>query len=188
MEATGNRFVLRDATRDEHQELDARVGHFDDIGAYSRYLSGMARFRGEVEPALSETDLPAEFGNWRPGLICRELERDLADLGCRPPPPAHSFALPGDVPGLLGVLYVLEGSALGARLLVRRAAALGLTSDHGARHLAAQTRRPDGWTGLVGLLDSMAAAGLERAITAARMTFAAAIQAYAGMGPRERAC
>src|SRR5262245_40133704 len=139
----GSRFALRELTRDDHERLDALVGEFSDTDAYGRYLEGMTAFRGAVERELADVDYPDGFGDWRPGLILSELKQDLQDLGRDPPEDGRSFDLPKDRESLLGVLYVLEGSSLGARLLVRRAAALGFSADHGARHLAAQTARPE---------------------------------------------
>ena len=184
----GSRFALRELTRDDHETLDALVGEFTDRQAYQRYVEGMAAFRGGVERRLADVDYPETFGDWRPGLISPELSQDLDDLGLEAPRPPVAFDLPVDRDGLLGVLYVLEGSALGARLLVRRAAALGFSNDHGARHLAAQTARPESWTRFVALLDGLAPSGIETAAHAARRTFAAAIDAFNGIGYRERAC
>jgi len=188
MNEAGNRFALRDFTRGDHERLDALVGHFGDGRTYARYLEGMAAFRAPVERALSEIDLPDSFGTWRPGLIADELAQDLGDLGRHAAPDDGEFRLPADREGLLGVLYVLEGSALGARVLVRRAAALGFTAQHGARHLAAQTSRPQAWPQFVALLDGIGPEGMERAAEAARMTFKAAIDAFGGIDERERAC
>lgn len=182
-----SRFALRDLTRGDHERLDALVGEFSDTDAYERYLEGMAVFRGAIERALENVDYPESFGSWRPSFIFRQLEQDLKDLGRDAPDASLLFDLPDDEDGLLGVLYVLEGSALGARLLVRRAAALGFSADQGARHLAAQTSRPESWGNFVALLDGMVPAGLERAAEAARATFQAAIDAFSGIDNRERA-
>lgn len=184
----GSRFTLRELTRDDHERLDALVGEFTDRDAYIRYLEGMTAFRENVERRLAEIDDPQAFGGWKPGLISAELEQDLRDLGHDAPDAAPPFDLPLDRDGLLGVLYVLEGSALGARLLIRRAAELGFSAEHGARHLAAQTSRPESWTAFVTLLDGMTPCGVEKAAAAARMTFAAAIDAFSGIDYRERAC
>ena len=184
----GSRFALRELTRDDHERLDALVGAFTDGEAYGRYLEGMAAFRGGVESQLASADYPRSFGEWRPGLIFEELTRDLKDLGLDAPRAVPAFELPVDRDGLLGVLYVLEGSALGARLLIRRAAALGYSAQHGARHLAAQTSRPGSWTCFVTLLDALGPSGMERAGRAARQTFGAAIDAFNRIDSRERAC
>ena len=168
MNEAGNRFALRDLTRGDHERLDALVGHFGDSKSYTRYLEGMAAFRAPVERALLQADTSAILGEWQPGMVSAELAQDLRDLGRENVAAVGDFPLPADRDGLLGVLYVLEGSALGARVLVRRAAALGFTAEHGARHLAAQTARPQAWPQFVALLDSIGPEGMERAATAAR--------------------
>lgn len=188
MNEAGNRFALRDSTRSDHERLDALVGHFGDIRSYARYLQGMAAFRAPVERELARIEYPDSFGTWRPGSISVELAQDLSDLGCDTMESGGEFRLPVDRDGLLGVIYVLEGAALGARVLVRRAAALGFTAEHGARHLAVQTARPHAWSQFVALLDGVNSTGIEKATQAARMTFAAAIDAFGGIDARERAC
>lgn len=188
MTQSGTRFALRDLTRSGHDRLDALVGEFNVTGDYTRYLDGMAAFRGSVEAALANVDHAGSFETWRPGLIVPELAMDLRDLGLQAPRENPAFDVPPDPEGLLGVFYVLEGSALGARLLASRAAALGFSADYGARHLAAQTSRPGAWPHLVSLLGGLSATGLERAAFAARMTFSAAIVAFSRMDHRERAC
>ena len=187
MNEAGNRFALRDLTRGDHERLDALVGHFGDGRSSARYLEGMAAFRFPVERALSAIRYDDSFGAWRPGLISSELVQDLGDFGLASPADGGDFRLPADRDGLLGVLYVLEGSALGARVLVRRAAALGFTAEHGARHLAAQTAHPQAWPQFVALLGAIGPSGMARAVEAARMTFAAAIDAFGGIDERERA-
>ena len=67
----------------------------------------------------------------------------LSDLGV-PLPALDACDLDLDGDALYGVLYVLEGSALGSRVLFERAQALGLSATHGARHLA-QASAIDSW-------------------------------------------
>lgn len=154
------------------------MGEFSDADAYGRYLEGMTAFRGAVERRLVDLDYPDNFGAWRPNFVLSELRQDLKDLCRGEPDPTQIFSLPADREGLLGVLYGLEGSALGARLLVRRTAAPGFSADRGARHLAAQTSRPESWSVFVTLLDGMTPAGFEKDAQATRMTFQAAIDAF----------
>lgn len=83
----------------------------------------------------------------------------------------------------LGVAYVLEGSALGAQLLARRAAKLGFDAEHGARHLARQTNDMDRWKRFLGELDAVAAEDQEQVIAGAASAFDFALTAYAGDPP-----
>lgn len=54
----------------------------------------------------------------------------------------------------MGVHYVLEGSALGARVLCKQVAALGLNRDYGARHLWAQAATLESWRGFLNALNN----------------------------------
>src|SRR3546814_7478223 len=64
---------------------------------------------------------------------------DLTYLQLGPPQTMAPCFVPGDVvdiPAALGWLYVAEGSNMGAALLRKEAAKIGLSDNHGARHLA----------------------------------------------------
>jgi heme oxygenase (biliverdin-IX-beta and delta-forming) len=144
MELPPRRTALKEATADAHAALDALVGSFQSLDDYRRYLSGIAAFRLPVEAWLSSADMPQELDGYEPHLVHRELEADLADLDT--PPPTHRPAfIPPDGAGVIGLLYVLEGSSLGARLLAKRAEALGLSAEFGARHLFSQARNFASW-------------------------------------------
>jgi heme oxygenase (biliverdin-IX-beta and delta-forming) len=62
---------------------------------------------------------------------------------------------PVDLPSAIGTLYMLEGSALGAALLIQKARLLGLGAGYGARHLAKQVGNRAGWKKTVSLLETM---------------------------------
>lgn len=106
------------------------------------------------------------------------LRRDLEDFQASP---LHaSFALPAtpDAAHAIGMLYVIEGSNLGAALLAPRAQALGLSDQFGARALAAQADALDEWRDFLAVLESTALTPAEEldCAQAARATFAAAAQ------------
>lgn len=144
------------------------VGRLDTPSAYARYVRGMHAFRSAMEPSL-----PAREG-WRSAPLRDALAEDMDDLGLAAVAPAP-LAVSDDPDWLLGAHYVLEGSALGARVLVKQVAALGLGEDFGARHLWLQARGV-GWADFVRVLDAQTAdVGL--AIEGARATFAAAADA-----------
>ena len=163
------RRVLMMETRDLHDRLDQAIGGLDDAAAYRDFLTGSYRFRAVIEPALTQVGLQVQ-------RLAVLIAQDLADLDQARP------ALPGS-PDLAGpaaqaaACYVLEGSALGARLLARRAAHIGFTADHGARHLAAQTASPHRWRQFLDWLESLdISAG--QAAAAARDVFGVALHAY----------
>ena len=82
---------------------------------------------------------------------------------------------------MVGVLYVLEGSSLGARVLVKAAAEMGLSAEFGARHLFRQAGDRDAWRSFVAM---MAAALDAPSHDAANATFNAFADAYSRMADR----
>lgn len=165
------RFALRDRTSAAHAALDAIVGPLADAAAYGRYLRGLLAFRAPAERALEAAD-------WTPAPIAALIAADMDDLGIAP---AAEVAMPAPAKpsDALGLAYVLEGSALGARILHGQALALGFDAGRGARHLAAQTRDLDGWRGFLGTLEAAEPFDLEAAVRAAQGGFAAAERAFA---------
>lgn len=172
---TTRRFVLRERTTDAHASLDATVGPLSDADTYARYLRGLHAFRVPAERALATA-------RWSPAPLAALLAADMADLGVAPRADEVALAVPQDASGELGLAYVLEGSALGARLLHRQALALGLDADRGARHLAEQTRDLDGWRNFLAELEAAEPFDLDRAVAAAAAGFAAAEQAFTDGG------
>ncbi len=171
---TTRRFALRERTTDAHASLDATVGPLADADAYARYLRGLHAFRVPAERALATA-------RWSPAPLAALIAADMADLGVTPRAEV-ALAAPQGASGELGLAYVLEGSALGARLLHRQALALGLEADRGARHLAEQTRDLDGWRAFLAALEAVDPFDLERAVAAAAAGFAAAERAFTDGG------
>ena len=172
---------LRLATASKHRRLDDLIGRFDDLAGYQRYLAIMIRFRSAVEPLFpnnrNRDDDPPD-----PLNLHDLLEADCRDLRLSPPPPPTPASTP---PSLalgrrdderLGAQYVLEGAALGARLLLRQAAALGLDHRFAARHLAAQARSADRWTAFLARLERAEPFEMNAAISGADKIFDYAIE------------
>jgi heme oxygenase len=178
MKLTQRRFALRERTATTHAALDAEVGALTSRAAYGRYLTGLAAFRGPIERDLATRPLPAGFGSWRPTRIDAAIAADARDLGIAPPDPGPCDASPATGSGLLGMLYVLEGSALGARILQRQAAGLGLDARFGARHLAVQTASPEAWRGFCAILEAWPDFDLDEAARSAAATFTRARRAF----------
>lgn len=104
------RRALAAATRDLHETLDRDIGAFGDARAYGAFLGGSHAFRAAIEPQL------AQVAGWQVQPLAPLIARDLADLGL--PLPATPPALPLPTPAAkAAACYVLEGSALGGRLL-----------------------------------------------------------------------
>lgn len=128
---------LREATRDDHARVD---GCFPDglcdVGTYRRYLRGMQALLAAL--ARADAELATAFARHR-----ALLKADLADLGAAPfetPPPAPH--IDGGA-ARTGARYVVEGSAMGARLLLRQAVSLGFKDGYGARFLAYHAGQAD---------------------------------------------
>ncbi|BAT59084.1 heme oxygenase [Variibacter gotjawalensis] len=167
---------LRESTAAAHEHLENLVGELTDLAAYKRYLSGIYAFRQPIEVAWADSGWPPRFGGWRPTMIASAMDRDLADLGLARPRPEQPH-LDTDFAARLGTLYVLEGSSLGAKLLLRNVRMLGLAEDFGARHLSLQANA-DTWRSYLRLLEQDDEADPDAVIAAANETFAVAARAF----------
>lgn len=172
MSSDSLRAALRHHTEDSHRRIDTAIGEFGGVDQYRVFVVNSYRFRGTVEPGCSG------IGLWPVPPLFGLLARDLRDLGVetlpavRPPMrlPSHSAAL--------GALYVLEGSALGARLLLRRVAALGFDGRFGARHLAAQVADTTRWCRFLRLLETETEINRAEVLAAAAAVFERATECY----------
>lgn len=135
--------ALRQATAALHAEVDQAVmaiQPFRQRDSYARFLVVQYRFH-QLTAAFFRDPM---LNLWFPGLAGRErlanVEQDCRDLGLDParyretPIPAPQDAQ--QRAAAVGWLYVNEGSNLGAAFLYKHAQQLGLSGEHGARHLA----------------------------------------------------
>jgi heme oxygenase len=175
--------LLRSRTEAIHKQLDDTIGHFTDKASYARYLRGMLEFRAGVENDLAGNVLPGEFDDFQPSRIADELRSDLAVTGTPALDPGEvaTEAVPGPAPSrdaLYGMLYVLEGSALGSRVLVRRCAAFGVGETTGAAHLVKQSASLRNWQAFCALLAGAKKIDEDAMVDAAVATFSRALSAY----------
>jgi len=182
MTHNSRRLLLRERTSDAHAALDATVGTLNSIAAYRRYVAALHAFRAPVEAQLAASAWPGNVDRLPADGLTHLLEADMRDVGLDLPNPPREAVTPLDgIEELLGVLYVLEGSSLGAHILYRQAKALGFTAEHGARHLAHQTASPARWRGFLGLLEAAGFPdGMDRCVRTSVATFARAQRAFAG--------
>ncbi|MGA0617719.1 biliverdin-producing heme oxygenase [Paracoccus sp. KR1-242] len=160
---------LYHGTRDLHDALDESIGPLSRREDYARYLVGTLQFRGALEGPLATGAFPAL-------QLLADLRRDLADLGIK----ARSEMPPIAVEtheARVAALYVAEGSAVGARLISRRAAHLGFDQTFGARHLSRQASESDRWPRFLQWLEVQDVAH-ERVVTEGRRVFLVALQAF----------
>lgn len=186
--------VLREATAHSHEAI-GRVPFFRELSAGRltkqaalNYLRGLATVHGALEKSLPAA--PRLSGLWKPEMArLPDLLRDLGSADAAgttedPGPAAAAEALAASIRrdaarpfGLVGYLYVLEGSQMGGQGLRRSfAAALGLPEDaftyYGGDGKATVAR----WKSFKSGLDSLGA-GPSDAAEIAR----AAVAAFDGM-------
>jgi heme oxygenase len=175
MRHSERRFGLRDRTRDKHEKLDALVGVFQSVEEYRGYVAFIGRFRFAMDRVMRNVVWPRDWP-WRPQAVYDSIAQDASDLGIRLTH-AHTSIAPFDNhSALLGALYVLEGSTLGARVLKSRAAALGMTESFGARHLAVMTHDISHWQSFLRQLDDVEDFDIECADRAANAVFDLALR------------
>lgn len=134
---------LRTRTADLHARLDSRFPQgLTSPEAYAGYLVGMHRFASDYEVMVGQ--LP-RHSFW--------LARDLQHVGLLPIPPSGVCTPITDPDERLGWHYVMAGSSMGARALVRQARALGHRDDAGACFLAAHAASAD-WSEVLARLDA----------------------------------
>ena len=175
--------LLREATRDAHEAAEATAGmrlllagELDEAG-YAGLLRAQWRMFREWEAARG--DWLAGLTDWRYVSRAALIEADLCGSRCIGDP-AHasatcSAAMPiaaEAAPTRWGELYVIEGSALGGRVIVRRLRELYPTLPH--HFYAVGENAPASWRRFQSLLDHALPdeASQEAAIHAAQRMFA----------------
>lgn len=114
------REALRSATADCHRRVDQiySAARLSDPLSYGNFLRAQAAAFLPVEAALDLAGIADIVEDWPERIRGSLLLKDLAELGIAEPVSGGSIALSG-ASAMLGALYVLEGSRLGANLLKR---------------------------------------------------------------------
>ena len=184
---------LKALTHEIHDRLDKSImeaSSFDSLEGYGRFSGVQWTFHRDIDALYDDAGLIALL----PGLAERRrmalIAADLADLGRALPPVETPPVFPpdraADVATALGWLYVAEGSNLGAALLRKEAAKLGLSDSHGARHLAPSGGGPAAhWRVFTAALDAavLSPEQEDRAVAGANAAFAR-VQALANAALR----
>jgi heme oxygenase len=112
---------LREACAKSHRELDERLGALDLrlLHDYRTFLEISAAALLPLEAALVSARVERMFPDWDRRSRSDAILADIARLGGIVCPSSAPEALGSG--GILGTMYVLEGSRLGARVLLRRA-------------------------------------------------------------------
>lgn len=112
--------ALRSATADCHRTVDEiySLAKLDDRLSYSKFLRAQSAAYLPIETALDRAGIADVVDDWPQRIRTPLLIRDLAELGVERPALFGSPAIAGE-PEMLGALYVLEGSRLGGKILMR---------------------------------------------------------------------
>lgn len=169
---------LKAETATIHDTLDQRIMALDPFSSpdrYVRFLHAQQAFHAALAPLYASPELRRQIPDLAERDRSAAIAADLADLGVRPSGTDTDPIDPVDMSTSLGWLYVAEGSSLGAAFLLKAAQQIGLTTDHGARHLAGHPEgRAAHWRRFTAAIDAaeMTSAEEERMIAAARDAFA----------------
>lgn len=170
------RALLKAATESLHSRLDAAVGKLDlaDRAQYRRFLEASAAALLPLEELLTRSDVAGLLPDWSRRRRGDALLTDLAAVGGASRPIALDRQTLGPEE-VMGVLYVLEGSRLGARVVGQR-----VTKDVDAHYLGAADTAL--WRSFLQLLESSEAPwdGNET-VDAARWTFGVFQRAFSAI-------
>ncbi len=153
----GRRWRLKSATEPHHRRLDAlsdEFAMFASVSSYRDYLAATLASRSHLEAMLSASQIDALVPNWNRICIVPQLREDLSDVGDNDPTGGEATGMVIDRGALIGILYVLEGSGLGASILFKRAIKLGMSATFGARHLAQQVANLSSWRETLCLIET----------------------------------
>lgn len=118
----GLREKLKTATSGAHRALDARLGTFEltSIAGYRPFLEANAAALLPLETSLERSGIVDLFTDWpqRSRRAAMAIDLDCIGGAANPLPPIA----PMNRREMLGVMYVLEGSRLGAKYLLRTVA------------------------------------------------------------------
>lgn len=160
---------IRDATRAEHHDIEARMdlmrpdfGPQDYTGLLQRYLAFHTSFERFLHAQSARFSPLAEFYQ-RDRMKAAWLASDLKALGMDSPVPAPAAlhpcleALYADESHLLGGLYVIEGSMLGGAVLSRQfGRRFDLTPESGLKYFSGYgSATREKWSALLQLLSAL---------------------------------
>ena len=151
------RALLRASTAGLHAVVDARFAPMLGCGeaGYRSFLLASAAAVFPLEQALLAADVDAILPDWAQRARTAALRADLADLGVIDVPVAPPPLLAGEA-RQFGTLYVLEGSRLGAKLLLPELLARGSTRVRAATRYLRHGEGRRLWPSFLAQLESSA--------------------------------
>lgn len=129
---------LRGATDHLHRDLDRITAGFNlgEVGHYRRFLQANAATLIALEQLLENAGVATLLPDWELRARRDAIVSDLNSLGSQVQPLALRRTAPTP-PEVFGILYVLEGSRLGAQLLLEQVLA---SDDEQVRNASAYLR------------------------------------------------
>ncbi|MBK7392751.1 MAG: biliverdin-producing heme oxygenase [Chloracidobacterium sp.] len=131
---------LKEATREQHENLESVVGVMDKLFKredYERLLTKFYKFYSSIEPRVGQNDMQAEGFDFEVRRKTASLESDLKNLGIFDDIKSVAGTW-DDLPTLdtpakaFGACYVMEGATLGGQIIMRHLKEhLDLTPDNG---------------------------------------------------------
>jgi heme oxygenase len=182
------RATLRTETAQAHRRLDSLAARFDlcsDKGC-SDFLRASAAALIPVEHALERMGVAQFLEDWPARARAGAILADLEALGVTVSSGASPVSLPSSRSGLFGALYVLEGSRLGARALLKQLEAAGDRVRSNLRYLEHGNDKQGGgadlWRTFAARLEGAVtdAPGLEAAVAGAHTVFGVFLDCFAG--------
>jgi heme oxygenase len=180
----GIRDRLKAATAAAHHGIDERLSVLDltDTAHYRRFLQANAAALLPLEAALEQAGVTSMFEDWPLRARSAAISADLSRLG------GTAVPLPGpagplDRCNMLGTLYVLEGSRLGAAYLARIVAASVDPRVRGATNYLRHGEGQGLWRSFLARLEreSVSADDEHRIIVSAQQAFAMFATAVAAL-------
>lgn len=171
---TSARQMLRAATADLHARVDARFAGsvMGTFAEYRAFLCSMATVILPLERALERAAIDTVMPDWSERRRAAHLLEDLETLGVSALRETDAPAV-GSEARQLGMVYVLEGSRLGGKLLLRRALAHGDSQIRTATRYLSHGAGHDFWGSFLVRLEGSAAVARapHEAVAGARAVF-----------------
>jgi heme oxygenase len=162
---------LKQATAAVHARLDARLGALDlqSAGGYRQFLEINASALLPLERALTAAGVRELLPDWDRRVRAGAVLSDLAALGGKPYP-LEAPPMP-DRLAMLGTLYVLEGSRLGAAYLLKTVARCSDPVVSRNTSFLAHGAGQDFWSSFLSVLERTEAVDADDLISPARRAF-----------------
>ncbi|MGQ8917102.1 biliverdin-producing heme oxygenase [Pseudomonas lundensis] len=147
------------ATRETHDTLGDKVmGHdpFGNLANYTHFATAQYLFLTELAALHTDPRLTRHIPDLPERCRAELAKADLLDLGVELPTPVPGAVHNPSMAQALGWVFVSEGSKLGAGVLIKQARALGLSEEHGARHMGEPAvGRGRNWKSFIEMLDAI---------------------------------